>query len=165
VILSFAGRSDDAVAEAKRARKLDTNSFFAVWGEVNSMAFGGREAEVVACIPALLPRYGRHPWLMMALTAAYDSLGRAEEAEAVFLELNARSRFEYVQPTVLAATADYAGHRAEALVILRRAVEIRDPVLGAFARYSPPMRKLRTAPEFRSILAGLSRQTPAHATV
>ena len=50
---------------------------------------------------------------------------------------------------------DLAGRRAEALGHLRRAVEIRDPLLSAFALHSPPMATLRSAPEFREILGGL----------
>ena len=47
VILSFAGRFDDALVEAQRARELDANSFFATWGEVNVLAFGGRPREAL----------------------------------------------------------------------------------------------------------------------
>ena len=155
VIMSFAGRFDEALAEAKRAREIDANSFFAVWSEVNSGAFGDRAAEVIDLIPAYLTRYGRHSWLMMGLAAACDRLGFADRAEAAYLEVSARSRLEYVQPAVLAATAEFAGRRDEALGWLRRAVEIRDPVLGAFAVHSPPFRKLRTAPEFWGIVGRL----------
>ena len=73
----------------------------------------------------------------------------------MFLELSARARTEYVQPAVLAVAAEHAGKRREALDYLRRAVEIRDPVLGAFALYSPPMAKLRAVPEFWAVLDDL----------
>jgi serine/threonine-protein kinase len=155
VILSFAGRFDQAIAEAARARELDVHSFFAVWAYVNSVSLGGNAQEMVDAIPTLLPRYGRHPWLMMALAAACARLGYAKQADAVYLELLARSRNEYVQPAVLAPTAESAGRRAEALAFLRRAVEIRDPLLSAFALHSPPMAALRAAPEFSQILGGL----------
>jgi TolB-like protein len=155
VILTFAGRFDQGLAEALRARELDSQSFFVVWAYVNAVTFGGDAREMVSAIPTLLPRYGRHPWLMMALTAACARLGLAEQASAVYAELVARSRNEYVQPAVLASTAEHAGQRAEALEFLRRAVHIRDPLLSAFALHSPPMAKLRTAPEFFDILAGL----------
>jgi eukaryotic-like serine/threonine-protein kinase len=155
VILSFAGRFDDAMVAARRARELDAHSFFAAWAYVNASVYGGNAQEMVDAIPALLPRYGRHPWLMLGLAAAYDRLGHVAQADAVYLELLARSRNEYVQPAVLAPAAESAGRREDALVFLRRAVEIRDPLLSAFVRYSPPMAKLRTAPEFSEILAGL----------
>jgi serine/threonine-protein kinase len=155
VILSFACRFDEALAEAREARKLDARSFFAVWGEVNTLAFGGDAKIALELIPTFLPRYGRHPWLMMALAAAYDRVGNADRAGSVFLELSARARTEYVQPAVLAVAAEHAGKRREALDYLRRAVEIRDPVLGAFALYSPPMAKLRAVPEFWAVLDDL----------
>ena len=160
VILTFGGHFDQAMVEAKRARELDANSFFAVWSEVNAASFGGDAAEMVTRIPALLPRYGRHPWLMMGLTGAYARLGRMDDANAVYEELVARSRNEYVQASVLASTADWAGRRREALELVRRAVEMRDPLLAAFARFSPPMGALKTAPELPGILAGLRRNSP-----
>jgi eukaryotic-like serine/threonine-protein kinase len=153
VILVFAGRFDEALAEAKRARELDANSFLAVWSEVNAVAFCGNASEMVNEIPPLLSRYGRHPWLMMALSATYRRAGLSNRADAVFAELNARSQIDYVQPTVLAITAEWAGRRQEALAFLRRAVETRDPALVAFQ--SPHMSSLRTAPEFPEIFAGL----------
>ena len=160
VIMSFAGRSDEALVEAQRARELDGISFFAVWAEVNAHAFGGDANQALESIPTFLPRYGRHPWLMMGLAGAYWKLGLIEQAQAVFQELSARSRFEYVQPVVLASTAEFAERRSEALALLRRAVEIRDPLLSAFAPHGPAMWTLRTAPEFRDIMGGLTRATP-----
>jgi hypothetical protein len=127
-----------------------------VWGEVNSIAFGGDAASIIDTIPAYLTRYGRHPWLMMAIAAACDRLGFRDRAEAAYLELKARSGLEYVQPTIVAATAESAGRPDEALAFLRRAVEIRDPVLSAYSRHSPPLRKLRAAPEFWDIVGSLT---------
>jgi serine/threonine-protein kinase len=155
VILSFAGRFDEALAEAREARQLDATSFFAVWSEVNALAFGTRPDEAVDIIPALLPRYGRHPWLMMALAAAFDRADRPDRADAAFRELVARSETEYVQPAVLAIAAEHARRHGDAITFLRRAVEIRDPVLGAFALHAPTMRKLRDTPEFWDTLSGI----------
>jgi serine/threonine-protein kinase len=155
VSLSFAGRFDDALAEARRAREIDPVSFFATWGEVNALAFGGNPREALDAIPRLLPRYGRHPWLLMALVAAYDRLDLVDHATAVLQELVARSQTEYVQPSVLAIAAEHARRHGEALGFLRQAVEIRDPVLGAFALHSPPMAKLRRTPEFGDTIAAL----------
>ena len=100
----------------------------------------------------------RRPYLRpkrRATTGAYDRAGKLDRAEAVFLEMLARSKNEYVQPAVVASTAEHAGHRAEALKFLRRAVEIRDPVLGAFVIHSPPMAKLRKERGFPDAIAGM----------
>ena len=162
VVLGFAGRYEEALAEAKRARELDASSFLVVWSEVNAVAFGGNASDMVNEIPHMLSRNGRHPWLMMALGAAFSRTGWTDRADAVFAELSARSRIDYVQPTVLAIAAEWAGRRQEALGFLRRAVEIRDPALVAFQ--SPHMSSLRTAPEFRGILADLRWELPAFAS-
>jgi serine/threonine-protein kinase len=155
VALSFADKFEEAIDVGVRARALDPNSFFAVWAHMNALSYGGDPLEAIELIPPLLPRYGRHPWLMMGLTAAYDRAGKLDQAEAVFLELLARSKNEYVQPAVIASTAEHAGHRMEALRFLRRAVEIRDPVLGAFVIHSPPMAKLRQERGFPDAIHGL----------
>ena len=155
VVLTFAGRHDDALAEARQAREIDPTSFFGAWAEVNALAFGGSPHGALDAIPRFLPQYGRHPWLLMALTAAYDALDLVDHATAVLREMIARSQTEYVQPSVLAVAAEHARRHDEALTFLRQAVEIRDPVLGAFALHSRPMAKLRQTPEFAGIIAGL----------
>ena len=92
----------------------------------------------------------------MALTAAYDTLDMVDRARAVLQEMIARSQTEYVQPAVLAVAAEHARRHDDALAFLRQAVEIRDPVLGAFALHSQPMAKLRRSPEFAEIVAPLT---------
>ena len=164
VILSFARRFDEALIEAREARRLDPTSFFAVWSEVNALAFGTRPEEAADIVPALLPRYGRHPWLMMGLAAAYDRAGLPGRADAVYRELAARSETEYVQPAVLAIAAEHAGRHDEAIAFLRRAVEIRDPVLGAFALHAPTMHKLRESPDFWVVLADIGMAPAATPT-
>ena len=66
-----------------------------------------------------------------------------------------------VVPEEVLVEAEWAGRRQEALGFLRRAVEIRDPAIVAFQ--SPHMSSLRTAPEFRGILAGLRWELPVFA--
>ena len=155
VILSFAGRFDDAVVEANRAREIDAQSLFVVWAYVNALAFGGDAREVVALVPTLLPRYGRHPWLMMGLTAACGA-ARARGAGGVGVH-GARGP---VAERIRAAggAGGYGGARGAA----RGGARISQAGGGdsrsaasAFALHSPPMGKLRAAPEFRGIIAGL----------
>jgi len=155
VVLSFAGRNEDALAEARQAREIDPKAFFGAWSEVNALAFGGDARAVLDLAPRLLPQFGRHPWLLMALTAAYDAIDLVDHATAVLQEMIARSQTEYVQPSVLAVAAEHARRHDDALAFLRRAVEIRDPVLSAFALHSQPMAKLRRTPEFADIIAAL----------
>ena len=155
VILSFAGRFDEALVEARRAREIDPNAFFGLWAEVNAQAFGGDAQAAVGLISTHLSKYGRHPWLLMALAASYDRLDLPQRALAAFQELVARSGTEYVQPSVLAIAAVHARRDSDALAFLRRAVETRDPALGAFALYSPPMAKLRRESEFWDVVAPL----------
>ena len=153
VVLTFAGRFDEAITVAQHARVLDANSFFAVWALVNALAAVGDVDEYLSMMTPLLAKYGRHPWMLMSLVIAGARAGRRETSMAYYGELVARSRTEFVQPTVLAIAAAHAGERAAAYEFLRQAATIRDPVLAAFVMQSKVIDPLRGTPEFAEALA------------
>jgi eukaryotic-like serine/threonine-protein kinase len=152
VVLSFAERFDEAMTVAQHARELDPNSFFAVWALVLALTAVGDFEAFVALMSSLLPKYGRHPWLLMSLVTIGARCGRLETSLAYYGELVARSRTEFVQPTVLAVAAVHAGERAAAYQFLRQAAVTRDPVLAAFAMQSKIIDPLRGTPEFAEVL-------------
>ena len=49
----------------------------------------------------LMAQFGRHPWIVMGLAWANGAAGRREKADALYAELAARARSEYVQPAAL----------------------------------------------------------------
>ena len=153
VVLSFAGRFEEAITVAQQARELDPNSFFAVWADVLALTSVGDFDEFVVLMSSVLPRYGRHPWMLMSLVIAGARSGNPETALAYYGELVARSRTEFVQPTVLAIAAGHAGDRPAAYGFLRQAATIRDPVLAAFVMQSKAIDVLRGTPEFAAALA------------
>ncbi len=63
----------------------------------------------------------------------------------------ARSRQEYVQPSTIALAAACAGRAEQALELLQRACEERDPWL-AWGAFSPWFEPLRTLPGYEEIL-------------
>ena len=82
----------------------------------------------------------------------YAEWEKPADAAAVHAELLARSRKEYVQPITLTLAAACAGRTEEALVLLQRACEERDPWLAWGALTSPWFEPLRTLPEYQEIL-------------
>ena len=160
LILGWAGDHVAAEREAQHAIKLGPNVFYAHWTLVHARALGPDPNAAVAAATAMLSTFGRHPWPMMALALASGAAGRRDMADAVYTELDARSRTEYVQPMVLAVAALGAGRREEVFHALREAVAIRDPFFALLAQYWPPLARARAEPEFVQILRGIGWDRP-----
>jgi hypothetical protein len=69
---------------------------------------------------------------MALLAMALADLGRVTEADAVYCEMQARARRQYVQPTSLAFAAAAAAREEEAIRHAREAFEIHDPNSQSF---------------------------------
>ena len=127
--LGFAGKLDEALAESERAAQLAPDSFFARYCVVQSLAWLGRYDEVLARTPSLLAISGRHPWALGTLCWVLAHRGDPEKAQAVFEELEARARHEFISPFWLAAAAAAVGRTEAAQAYAERALDERDPVL------------------------------------
>jgi hypothetical protein len=93
----------------------------------------------------LLTMSGRHTGTMATLAVIFMDWGKTADAEAIYVELTARARREYVQPSYLALAAHALGLQQEVLAQIRRAVEIRDPYRNvAFSKYFPYGARLRS---------------------
>ena len=93
-------------------------------------------------------------WLAVALA----DWGKTGEAEALYLEMQARARREYVAPTSLAIAALAAAREDEMIRYAREACEIRDPSCATFfSRYFPFSPRLYRYPRFREIIAQMGR--------
>ena len=91
---------------------------------------------------------------LLDLALAYAASGKAEEAEAIYDELLARSRREYVQPSWLALINAALGKKDDAFEWLDRAYDERDAILVCvkYFRGSDP---LRDDPRFDALLKRL----------
>ncbi|MGH7703615.1 MAG: hypothetical protein ACREMO_11000, partial [Gemmatimonadales bacterium] len=107
------------MGQARRGIELDPNAFYPQWTLLHVLALGPNPAAAIEVGQPMLARFGRHPWLMMAMSLASGSLGRRDRGEALHAELVARSRGEYVQPAALAAAAVGAGRKDLAYQHLR----------------------------------------------
>lgn len=70
---------------------------------------------------------GRHGGTIASFIAMYCDWGKRSEAEALYAELNARMRREYVPPSALVAASHALGLQEEALAQITEAIQIRDP--------------------------------------
>ena len=164
-VLGFSGRGAEAAVEARRAMELDPDALYAQWVLVLSLYIAGADEDVIATGMQVMSKFGRHAWIMMAMTGAYARLGRMEEARSLYAELQARSRTGYVQPGVLATTASYLGHRDEAVRLWLQAAAGRDMVMPALLLYSPLTTLLRAQPEHTALLQQLGWDPPHRETL
>jgi eukaryotic-like serine/threonine-protein kinase len=155
------GQASEAAAESRRGIALDPAAFYPHWTLLHALALGPDPGQAVEIGPQLLSRFGRHPWLMMGCALANGAAGRREQADALYAELVARARGEYVQPAVLASAAVGAGRRAEALRHVGEAAEIRDPLLSLTGLHWPGYSaSLRADPSFVGALGSVGWDRP-----
>ena len=121
-----AGRYSEAVLSSQRAVELDPGSFLARWTLQSVLYFNGQLQESVAAGQAALAMSGRHPGSIATLALVLADLGRMTEAEAVYAELMARARQEYMPPSTL-VTAAAAAQEPDAVRHARDVLAIRDP--------------------------------------
>jgi hypothetical protein len=150
--LGFAGRTDEAAAQARQGIELDPGAFYPHWGLIHALMLGPRPADAIAFGRSILGRFARHPWLLFGLAYASGAAGERDAAEGFYLELAARARGEYIQPMALAISAIGAGKQDLVYRHLREAATTRDPLLTAMALHWPGLRSLRGSAEFAQVL-------------
>ncbi|HEV2181163.1 MAG TPA: protein kinase [Gemmatimonadaceae bacterium] len=152
VVLAYAGRLTQAIEAGTLAVDLEPDSFYAQWSLLHAHALRGDYDQVMERSLHLMPRFGRHTWLLGAISIAARRVGREAEAIAVYTELTGRTQLEYVQDTMFAVIALNAGHRAQAVSLLCRACAGREALFPAMALHHPALAPLRSSPEYEQIL-------------
>jgi len=152
VSLTFGHRADQGLPFAERAIELDPNSLYAHWVRLLTLALLGRIEDVLTSSRTLSTRFGRHPWILMAISIASGVAGDPEIAEAAYHELKGRAALEYIQHVLLAVGALYAGHRDEAFGHLHAAVKEREALIAALALDWPGFDPVRGTPEYDAVL-------------
>lgn len=109
-----------------------------------------RFEEAVATGESALAVSGRHAWSMMVLAVTLADWGKAADADAVYCEMQARVRREYVSPATLAIAASAAAREDQAIAHARKVYEIRDPSCQHFSGYFSSSAHLYGHPGFAS---------------
>ena len=114
----------------------------------------GELEESVAAGEMALGMSGRLSWSMAFLAVTFGELGKIADADALYAEMLARARRQYVPPAQLALAAAAAARANEAIHHTRDAFEIRDPDCQFFfSRHLPYSAPLYACPRFCEILA------------
>jgi serine/threonine-protein kinase len=160
LVLSFGDRAEEAQLEAGKAIQLDPQALYGHWIAIMIRLNARHAAEAIEIAKGAIARFGRHGWLLMGLAIAHAHLDQLDPAEAIFDELVARSRTEYVQGSVLALTAMAIGRRDVAVARWVRAADDRDPLMVAMMLRAPIAAALREQPEHRVLLRRLGWDRP-----
>ena len=144
-LLTFSGRHDEGVEQARSGVELDPGSFFPRFCLQVTYGLAGYPEGVAAGDAALT--VSEHPFALFAMSLNYADWGKPTEARAVHDELMARADRRWVSPTVRAASAANAGLTEEVVTLTTRGIEVRDPflmmALGSFPATEPLRRVLR----------------------
>ena len=151
-VLTQAGRAEEAVEEARRGVESDPGSYWGQFVLATAYHCAARLSEAEGAYQRALSASGRNPLALANLGRLYAEWEKPADASAVAVELMARSRQKYVQPSTVALAAACAGRAEEALGLLQRAFEERDPWLAWGALTSPWFEPLRAFPEYEEIL-------------
>jgi tetratricopeptide (TPR) repeat protein len=149
------GRLENAVTHGRQGTQLDPDSYLANWSLTQSLLWNGQYAEVAAVAERGLAMSGRHVWALASLALIDAASDKADEARAVYRELEARSPREYVQPSMLLSAAAAVGDADGAIAIAGRALEERDPLFVMLARSWPGYDRLRSDSRFLDIVRRL----------
>jgi serine/threonine-protein kinase len=156
-VCAYAGDSERGLEAARRAVELDADSYLARFALQEVLRVAGRLEESVAAAETALAMSGRHAWAMVFLAHAFADWGKTASADAIYAELLARSLYQYVAPTALAAVAAAASRENDVIRHARQALEIRDPNAFMLARNTRISGRLYAYQQFRETIALMGR--------
>jgi adenylate cyclase len=142
---------DKCLEKAQETLQIEPDHFLGRWAQLAAFNLQGRFAEAAEVGELALRMSGRSVWMMGSLARTYAAMGKRADSEALYMELQWRSKREYVDPDVLGWAAFAAGERDEAIRCEQEAFTIGDPSL-IVAKYWPDFAELREDPRFDEIL-------------
>ncbi len=154
MVHGFAGRFEESIAEANRAHEIDKESFVAHWTLVMCYSWKGAFDQALAKAAELLALSGRNPWVLAIFGWSLCRAEKSQWARAVYDELSARARHEFVSPFWLAVAATSAGCQDEAMKLAERAVAEQDSFV-VVGRFMPFWEGVRADARFSQVTKGV----------
>ena len=149
-----AGRHAEAVEAARRAVELDSESYLAQVILQGVLHSSGQLEESVAAGELALAMSGRLSWSLVFLAVTFAEWGKIDDADALYAEMLARARRQYMSPAQLALAAAAAAREDEAIRHARDAFEVGDPDCQVFfSRHLPYTAPLYAYPRFCEMIA------------
>jgi adenylate cyclase len=152
------GNVAEAIQAGRRAVEIDSENYIAHVALQEALRLGGDLEEAIAIGQFALAMSGRHAMAMMSRGLTFADWGKSAEADAVYCEMVARARHQYVAPGALAVAASAAAREDDAVRHAREAFEARDPTCQfVWSRYFPASARLYAYGGFREIIALMGR--------
>jgi TolB-like protein/Tfp pilus assembly protein PilF len=153
-----AGNLAEAIQASRRALELDSTNYLAHVALLEALRLSGELGESIAAGQLALAMSGRHAWAMNSRALTFADWGKSAEADAVYCEMLARARHQYVAPGALALAASAAAREDDAVRHAREAFETRDPHCQfLWSRYFPASARLYAYTGFREIIVLMGR--------
>jgi len=151
---SMAGQHAKGAQTARRAVEIDSESYLTCMILQSVLLLSRDFEDSVAAGELALMKSGRTSWSLAGVGCALADWGKVADAEAIYAEMLARARRQYMPPTYLALLAAYLSRENDLIVYSREAFAIRDPSCQFhFSRYWPPSERLYAYPRFRDLLS------------
>jgi TolB-like protein/Tfp pilus assembly protein PilF len=152
------GKISEAIQASRQALAVDPENYLARITLQGSLWVSGEFEESLAIGELALAMSGRHAWPMMLRALALADWGRGADADAVYCEMLARGRHQYVPPGALAVAASAAAREEDAVRHANEAFESRDPHCQLWwSKYFPTSTRLYAYLGFREIVALMGR--------
>ena len=153
-IFGYGGEYAPAEKAARRAVELDPESYLARFALAEVLRVTGKFEESVTTSELALAISGRHAWAIVFLALALADWGKPAEADALYVEMLARGRRQYMPPAALAVVAAAAAREDDAIQHALDAFKIRDPdCLFVLSKHGRVATRLYEYPRFRDLLA------------
>ena len=133
---------------------MDPDSYIARHWLSRVLIMGGRYDDAIEEAERALTISGRHAWSLGSLAEALGASGQRESAEAVYGEMVARARREYISGYFMATAAAAVGRLDDAMTHARRAVAEREPQILGILRL-PSLAPLRDQTGYGQLLEQL----------
>jgi tetratricopeptide (TPR) repeat protein len=150
-VLAFLEQFPAAIDQLRAAVELDPTSWHANHMVGMVYRLNSNYPDAIEALQTAMALAGRQPWSLMELALTYAASGSRAQAEAIYDELVARSRGEYVPPATLSFVSAALGREDEAFGWLERAYEERDPFL-VWVKQLPHFDPLRGDQRFDMLL-------------
>jgi adenylate cyclase len=152
------GKLAEGIQASRRAIAIDADDYLARITLQESLRLSGEFEESSAAGQLAMAMSGRHPWAMTWHALTFADWGKSGEADAVYYEMLARARYQYVAPGTLAIAASAAAREEDAVRHSREAFDSRDPTCQfLWSRYFPASTRLYAYRGFREIIARMRR--------
>ncbi|MGQ0650527.1 MAG: protein kinase domain-containing protein [Gemmatimonadaceae bacterium] len=154
IVMGVIGNFAQGIEEAARACEREPGAFAPHYVLAWSHTWARNTEPGLAFTQGAMERFGRHPWLMQAMTGLYMQRGDRRSAEAIHAELEARSVTSPVQYFSRAISAIYLERIDEAFELALASARARDGIGHMWVRF-PDIDPILAHPRYPEILAAL----------